>query len=215
MSDKPLERLQQAILTYQDEAAQKEARRAFEEGIDPTQVATAVTDAIRQVGDAFGDGEIFLPELLSAAKATKAAMGIVEERLKAAGKEREKDGVLVIGTVQGDVHDIGKNIVAALFFASGFEVIDLGADISPEAFVKAVQEHRPDLLAMSALLTTTATMQKTVIEQLTAAGVRDQVKIIIGGAAISQGFADQIGADGYGATAFEGIHLAYRLLKAG
>jgi corrinoid protein of di/trimethylamine methyltransferase len=213
MADQILSDIKDAILSYDDATAQELARQALAAKIDATTVAESVTDAIREVGDAFGDGRIFLPELLAAAKATKAAMGIVEEHLQDAGEKLEAAGTLVIGTVQGDVHDIGKNIVAALFTASGYKVVDLGTNVSTEAFVAAVNEHKPELLGMSALLTTTATLQKTVIDQLAEDGLRNQVKVIVGGAAISKGFAESIGADGYAPTAFDGVELAGRLLS--
>jgi 5-methyltetrahydrofolate--homocysteine methyltransferase len=215
MGNETLDRLKSAILTYEDEAAEELARLALADSLPPTDVANTVTDAIRQVGEAFGAGDIFLPELLSAAKATKAAMAVIEAELRDTGQEHEPAGTLVIGTVEGDIHDIGKNIVAALFFASGYRVVDLGTSVSPDAFVEAVRDHQPELLGMSALLTTTAAGQKSVIDQLAASGLRDRVKIIVGGAAISKGFAEQIGADGYGPTAFDGVELAARLLETG
>ncbi len=213
MANDLLGALKTAILAYEDEKSRDLARDALSAGADPAELAKAVTSAVREVGEAFGAGQVFLPELLGAAKATKAAMGVIEERLRATGAERERAGTLVIGTVQGDIHDIGKNIVAALFFASGYQVVDLGANVPADAFVRAVKEHRPELLGMSALLTTTASMQKSVIDELGRAGLRDRVKVIVGGAAISQGFAESIGADGYAPTAFAGVELAARLLR--
>ncbi len=139
-------------------------------------------------------------------------MPVISEALKKSGKKREVVGTIAIGTVAGDIHDIGKTIVAALFEAAGFEVIDLGIDISKEKFIEAVKEHKPDILGMSALLTTTAKEQGVVIESLKDAGIRDNVKIIVGGGAINQALADQIGADGYGATTAEGVELGLRLM---
>lgn len=207
-----LEQLKQAILTYDAEGGVTLTRAALEEGASAVEVAGALTGAIRVVGDAFGRGDIFLPELVAAANAGKAAMNIIEEVLTQTASQRESAGTFMIGTVAGDIHDIGKNIVAALFFAAGFKVIDLGVDISSAAFVEAVEKHSPDILGMSALLTTTAPAQKKVVADLAAAGLRDKVKIIVGGAAISHEFAREIGADGYGATAFEAVSLADRLL---
>ena len=207
-----LEKLKKSILEFEAEDARLWATKAMEEGADPKKTANVITEAIRQVGAAFGLGDIFLPELISAADAAKQAMPVISEALKKSGKKREVVGTIAIGTVAGDIHDIGKTIVAALFEAAGFEVIDLGIDISKEKFIEAVKEHKPDILGMSALLTTTAKEQGVVIESLKDAGIRDNVKIIVGGGAINQALADQIGADGYGATAAEGVELGLRLM---
>ena len=208
-----IRKLKESILQFEAENARIWATKAVAEGVDPAKAANALTEAIREVGEAFGRGDIFLPELVSAADAMKQAMPVIEEGLKKAGKKRKTLGTLVIGTVEGDIHDIGKAIVAALFEASGFQVIDLGINVPAKAFVDAVKLHKPDLIGLSALLTTTAPQQKVVINSLQEAGLRNKVKVIVGGGAITQDFADRIGADGYGANAVEGVQVAVQLLE--
>ncbi len=208
-----LAKLKESILDYDASAAELWAKKAMEEKMDPVEVANNLTDTIREVGEAFGCGEIFLPELIAAANAGKQAMSIIEEELRKAGQKQSVVGSLVIGTVKGDIHDIGKNIVATMFFASGFRVIDLGVDVSPEKFLEAVQQNKPDILGISALLSTTAPEQKNIIELIKKSGIRDQIKVMVGGGAISQRFADQIGADGYAANASEAVEVARKVLK--
>jgi methanogenic corrinoid protein MtbC1 len=164
------------------------------------------------VGDAFGAGDCFLPELVGAAEAMQGAMPIIEEVIKQRGETRESTGKVVAGTVFGDIHNIGKTILCTLMTADGFEVIDLGIDVPNEKFVEAVKENEPDLVAMSALLTITAQEQKNVIEALEKEGLREGVKVIVGGGAISDHFAESIGADGYDPTAPGGVRLARTLL---
>ena len=208
-----LEALQKSVLEYELQAAEMWVKRAMGEKIDPVKVANTVTGAIRQVGDLFGRCEIFLPELTAAAEVVKRVMPVIEEGLKKVGKNREVLGILVIGTIEGDIHDIGKNIVAAQFEVTGFKVVDLGVDVPAEKFLEAVRDYEADLLGLSALLSTTAPQQRAVIEGLKKVGIRDKVKVIVGGGAITQHFADQIGADGYGANASEAIEVGMGLLK--
>lgn len=212
MADQTLTDLAKAVKEYDGEAAASLATAALAAGTDAKDVLDALTDAIREVGDAFGAGELFLPELVSAAEATQAAMPVVEEAFKAGGKTRESAGKVVAGTVAGDIHNIGKTIFCTLLTADGFEVIDLGIDVPVEKFVEAVRAEQPDLVAMSALLTITAQEQKRVIAALEEAGLRDNVKVVVGGGAISHAFAESIGADGYSPTAPGGVSLARELL---
>jgi corrinoid protein of di/trimethylamine methyltransferase len=204
--------LAKAVKEYDGAAAADLAGRALEAGTDPKDVLAALTNAIREVGDAFGAGELFLPELVSAAEATQAAMPIVEEAFKATGESRSSSGKVVAGTVAGDIHNIGKTILCTLLTADGFEVIDLGIDVPVDRFIEVVREEHPDVVAMSALLTITAQEQKRVIAALEEASLRDGVKVMVGGGAISQAFADSIGADGYSPTAPGGVSLARDLL---
>ena len=152
-----------------------------------------------------------IPELVGAAEAMKSATPIIEEEIRKIGKKRETAGVIVIGTVKGDIHDIGKNMVATLVTIDGFTVHDLGTDLSAEQFIEAVKQYQADILAMSALLTMTAREQRKVIDALKKAGLRDKVRVMVGGAAITQEFADDIGADGYDPTAVGAVKLARRL----
>jgi len=211
MQDIILESLSRAIKDYDKAAAVRWVTAAADNQIDPLRVMESLTAAIREVGDAFGAGECFLPELVSAADAMQAALPIVEEQLRSIGAKRESIGKVVAGTVAGDIHNIGKSMLCTLLVADGFEVVDLGTDVPVERFVEAVRDHEPDILAMSALLTITASEQKLVIEALQAAGLRQIVKVIVGGGAISEEFANKIGADGYSPTAPGGVRLCRKL----
>jgi 5-methyltetrahydrofolate--homocysteine methyltransferase len=162
------------------------------------------------VGRRFECNEYFVPELLLAARAMKSALELVRPRLAATGAPTA--GRIVIGTVKGDLHDIGKNLVAAMLEGAGYEIIDLGVNVPPEQFVAAVRERNPGIVAMSALLTTTMPAMKTTIDALKQAGLRDAVKILVGGAPISSQYAGEIGADGYSETAAGAVGLARSVL---
>ena len=212
MSTEILENLKKAITGYDREGAADWARKAVREKIDPIKALDTMTVAIRQIGDGFGKGELWLPDLVGAAAAMTAATPIIEEEIKRVGATRESLGIVVIGTVYGDIHTIGKTMVATLLTANGFAVNDLGINATAESFVQGVNEHKADILAMSALMTTTAPEQRKVIEALKKEGIRDTVKIMVGGGAITQEFADSIGADGYDPTAPGAVELARRLV---
>jgi 5-methyltetrahydrofolate--homocysteine methyltransferase len=162
------------------------------------------------VGEKFKRNEIYVPEVMLAARAMHAGLDILKPLLVEG--ELEPVGTIVIGTVKGDLHDIGKNLVAMMLEGAGFKVINLGVNISPEKFVQAVKEHNPDILGLSALLTTTMVAMKDTIEALKAAGLRDKVKVIIGGAPVTQQYADEIGADGYSSDASSAVELGKSLL---
>ena len=206
-----LEDLKKAIIGYDREAAANLARKAVQEKIDPLKALDAMTVAIRQVGDGFGKGELFLPELVAAAAAMAAAAPIIEEEINRVDARRESLGTVVIGTVYGDIHTIGKAMVATLLTADGFVVNDLGINVSAEGFVSGIKRYKADILAMSALMTMTAPEQRKVMETLKREGLRDKVKIMVGGGAITQEFADSIGADGYDPTAPGAVKLARKL----
>jgi corrinoid protein of di/trimethylamine methyltransferase len=207
-----LDKLVESIKTYDVNGAIELSNKAMAEGIEPLKALDALTQAIREIGDAFGGGEIFLPELVSAADTMQAALPIIEEKLQQTGEKRVSVGKVVAGTVAGDIHNIGKSMLCTLLTADGFEVIDLGIDVPLSKFVEAVQEHKPDVLALSALLTITAMEQRNVIEALDDCGIRDSVKIIVGGGAINDEFSESIGADGYDPTAPGGVTLCRTLL---
>ena len=211
MSNEILESLKKAVIEYNNEAATSWARKAVEEGVDPIKAVDALTKGIKQVGGGFSQGELWLPELVGAADAMKSAMPIIEEEIKRRGKKRETAGVIVLGTVKGDIHDIGKNLVATFLTIDGFNVIDLGVDVAAEKFIEAVKKHKADILALSALMTMTGQEQRKTIDALKKEGIKDKVKVMIGGGAITQGFADDIGADGYDPTAVGAVKLARRL----
>jgi len=181
-------------------------RKALEEGVEVERIIEeAFLPAMAQVGQEFADGVRYIPEMLLAARAMQTGMEVLKPRL-AGGKLKAKARV-VLGTVAGDLHDIGKNLVAMMMEGAGVEVIDLGIDVPPERFVEAVKDHRPDFVAMSALLTTTMPAMRETIEALEEAGLRQRVKVLIGGAPVSQKYAVQIGADGYGANANDAVRL--------
>jgi len=212
MNIEVLESLKKTIIEYDREGAASWAKKVVEERIDPTKALDAMTSAIRQIGDGFSRGELFLPDLVGAADAMSAATPIIEEEIKRVGAKRESLGTVVIGTVYGDIHTIGKTMVATLLTANGFAVNDLGINVTAESFVQGVNEHKAGILAMSALMTTTAPEQRKVIGALKKEGIRDTVKIMVGGGAITQEFADSIGADGYDPTAPGAVELARRLV---
>jgi len=207
-----IEGLKKAIKEYDTEKAANLAKRAVEEKLDPLKVLNAMTVAIREVGNAFGRGELWLPDLVGAADALQAAMPIIEEEIKRTGAKRESLGTVVAGTVFGDIHSIGKTMVCTLLTAEGFKVHDLGVNIKAEQFVEAIDKYNADILAMSALMTMTAPEQKKVIERLKKEGLRDKVKIMVGGGAITEDFAREIGADGYDPTAPGAVKLARKLI---
>jgi methanogenic corrinoid protein MtbC1 len=204
--------LGQAVTDYDPEAAAGWARQAVDSQVDPLAALAALTDAIRAVGEGFASGELWLPDLIAAAEAMTAGTEILEAEISRQALHQTTEGVVVIGTVSGDIHDIGKNMVATLLRAGGFSVHDLGIDVAAEAFVDAVIRHDAGILALSALLSTTAPEQKRVIGLLEEAGVRERVKVMVGGGGITRAFAESIGADGYEATAPGAVRLAKQLL---
>lgn len=206
-------RLKEAIITYDKNLARQMAEKALEGGIDPGEILDGTTEVIRKIGDEFAKGELFLPDLVGAACAMSEAISIVEMEIEKSGKKVEKIGTVVMGTVKGDIHDIGKTMVKTFLVAANFRVIDLGVDVSTEEFMKAIEKYNPEILGLSALLTTTITEQRKTIETLKDKGMRDKVKVIIGGAATNQEFADEIGADGYESTAPRAPGLCKRLLE--
>ncbi len=212
MSVEIIENLKKAILEYDSEAAANWAKKAVQEKMNPNEALRAMTEAIREIGNGFGAGELFLPDLVGAADAMSAATPVIDEELQRVGAKRESLGSAVIGTVYGDIHTIGKTMVATLLTAEGFAVEDLGINVTAEQFVEGVRKYEPDILAMSALMTMTAPEQKKVIETLKNQGLRDKVKIMVGGGAITQEFADNIGADGYDPTAPGAAKLARKLM---
>ena len=208
-----LEKLRESILEYDEDGIKELAEKAIEEGIDPINAIDTLTEAIAEVGEKFSQGELYLPELMVAANTMNNAMPVFQEDILKKGLKKESAGKIVIGTVFGDIHTIGINMVATLLVSGGFEVINLGCNIDAKTFLEAISKHNPDILAMSALLTTTAPQQKKVIATLEEKGIRDKVKVIIGGGAITKEFANDIGADGYEPTAPLAVKLARELLN--
>ncbi|MHA1217150.1 MAG: corrinoid protein [Candidatus Heimdallarchaeaceae archaeon] len=201
----------EAILNGKIEAAQKLANKAIEDNIDVNIAIDAFSLAIRKAGDLFEEGEFFLPELMRSAEAMKAAMTIFKPVLMK-GKEDRSLGKIVIGTIEGDIHDIGKTLVASLLSAEGFEVYDLGADVPISTFIDKAVEVDAQIICMSALLTTTMVGQKKLIDQLKEKKLRDKFKILIGGAPISKKWVEEIGADGSAENAVSAVKLARKVL---
>ena len=208
-----LENLKRAVKEYDAKSAADCAREALDNRIDPITAMDAVTEAIRDVGDRFGKGELWLPDLVGAAGAMQSAMDVLEAEIKRIGAKRQSLGTVVIGTGFGDIHNIGKDMVSTLLIAAGFEVHNLGVNIKAEEFLESVEVHNADILAMSALLTTTATEQKKVIDALEEKGIRDKVKVMVGGGSITADFAKSVGADGYDPTAPGAVKLARSLVR--
>ncbi len=209
-----LKELKNAVLNYDVEGAVEAAKKVLKEGVDPIMaIEEGLASGIREVGDKYGAGEVFLTELMMAAEAMKAAVEVLKPEILKRGSSLKTLGKVLIGTVEGDIHDIGKNLVATMLMVNGFEVIDLGADVPVEVFVQKVKELKPNILGMSALLTTTMPKQKEVIEKLREEGLRDKVKVLVGGAPVTEEWAREIGADGYAPNAIEAVKVAKRVLN--
>lgn len=205
--------LYNAILSGDAKKAHAATEVALAAGAQPMElIADSMVPAMNEVGRLFEAEEYFVPELLLAGRAMKSAMELLRPLMIASGQKLSTR--IVIGTVKGDLHDIGKNIVASMLEGSGFEVIDLGADVSPENFVAAVEERKPQVVCMSALLTVTMPAMKTTIDALVSAGLRKQVKVLIGGAPVTSQYAREIGADGYSENASGAVSLVKSLLTA-
>jgi corrinoid protein of di/trimethylamine methyltransferase len=208
-----LKKLYDAILTGNFKAAKEITQQALAAGADPqAMVQQYMIPAMDEVGRRYEANEYFVPELLISARAMKASLEFIRPLLIASGAQPA--GRVVIGTVKGDLHDIGKNLVAAMLEGAGFEVIDLGVDVPPEKFIAALTEKKAGLVAMSALLTTTMNSMKTTVEAIKAAGVRNNVKIMIGGAPVTEKYSEEIGADGYSSNANGAVALARKLSAA-
>ena len=207
----PQDRLFQAILNGKSDEAAAATKDAIAQDIAPQDLINGqMIRAMGEVGQRFQDGKAFVPQLLMAGRAMKAALELLKPMLS--GASSTSLGKVVIGTVKGDLHDIGKNLVASMLEGCGFEVVNIGIDVSADKFIEEVKKNQPDILCMSALLTTTMGYMKEVIDALEAAGIRQQVKVMVGGAPVTQGFADEIGADGYSDNANSAVTVAKQLL---
>lgn len=208
---KTLEELKQAIVEGDDEVAPQLAETALAEGLAPVEVMQqAVVAGIEEAGRLWGENKYFLPDVILSAGAFKAAAGVIQPKL-AEGSDTKK-GRIVLGVVAGDMHDLGKTIVIAMLSGGGFEVIDLGVDIPTETFIEKVKELKPDILGLGAYMTTTMLLMKDVIDGLKAAGLREQVKVIVGGVPTTQKFAEEVGADAWGKDALDSVVKARRLV---
>jgi corrinoid protein of di/trimethylamine methyltransferase len=215
MSEELFKEMAQSVIDGEAEEAEDLAKKALEAGVDPlAAINEGYTVGMDVVGDLFSTGEYFLPDLIMGGEAMKAALAVLEPALKATGQAREVSGIVVLGTVKSDIHEIGKSLVGSMLSANGFEVYDLGIDIESSEFVSKAQEHNADIVALSALLTTTMLHQRDVIEHLVEAGLRDQVKVMVGGSPVTQGWADDIGADGFAEDAASAVVVANKLMGA-
>lgn len=206
--------LKQAIIDGDEDIVEELAQKVIEESINPVDaVQQGLIKGIEVVGELWKAGEVFLPDVMMSAEAMKVGLGLLEPEIAKLGMSQgEPKGKLVLGTVEGDIHDIGKNITGAMFTAAGYKVFDIGTDIKAKDFVLKAQEVGADIIGASALLTTTMSAQKEIIDYLKEHNLRDQFKVFIGGGPTSQAYADEIGADGWAESADEAVSLADRML---
>jgi 5-methyltetrahydrofolate--homocysteine methyltransferase len=211
MSKEILNSIKESLINLDLDRTIDFVKKAIEYGVKPLDIINSMADGMKVVGDMYERGDYFVADLIVASEIFKEVMNILEplimrEKLKPIGR-------VVIGTVEGDIHDIGKNLVATMLRANGFEVIDLGVDVSPQKFVDAVKQYKPDIVGMSALLTSTMVNMKKVIEALVKEGLRDKVKVIVGGAPLTEKFAKEIGADAYGENAVIAVDICRKLVE--
>ncbi len=215
MTEELFHKLAQTVIDGEPEEAAALAQQALDQGIDPlTCINEGLTPGINRVGELFATGDCFLPELVIAAETMKAALAVLEPALVDTKQERQTLGRVVLGTVKGDMHDIGKTLVATMLTAHGFQVTDIGIDRSAADFVAAVKASKATLVGASALLTTTMLEQQKIVAALAEAGLREQVKVMVGGAPVTETWADQIGADGFARDAISAVTLARQLVGA-
>ncbi len=202
-----------SVIDGEIEDAERLAKQAVEQGIDPLDaINQGFVVGVNYVGDGFASGDMFLPDLVIAGEVMKAAMNVLEPELARRGAKREMLGQVVMGTVEGDIHDIGKTLVSTMLAASGFEVHDLGVDVPIKTFIDKAREVNADVIGLSALLTTTMVAQQSMIEALEEAGLRPQVKVMVGGAPVTRSWAKEIGADGYSEDAIGAVAVAKELV---
>jgi len=214
MSEELFKQMAQAVIDGDPDEATALAQQALDQKVDPLEaINRGYTPGMDVVGELYSTGEYFLPDLILGGEAMKAALAVLEPVLNAGGQHRKVLGTIVLGTVKGDIHEIGKALVGSMLSANGFQVYDLGIDIEAEEFVVKAREHNADIVALSALLTTTMLHQRDVIEHLAEAGLRDRVKVIVGGSPVTQAWSDDIGADGYAEDAAGAVVLAKKLMR--
>ncbi len=205
------DKLKEGLLNYDEEVVEKAAKEVIDEGLDPLKALNILTTTVREIGDKYGAGELWLPELMMAADAAKAGTAVLMPAIPA-GEGAPTLGTFVIGTVKGDLHEIGKTIVGAMLAAAGFNVVDLGMDVPPSAFAEAAQKNKADIVGASALMLTTIPMQRDIIEYFEALGIRGKYKIMVGGGACGSEYAKKIGADAYAENAVEAVKVATKLV---
>lgn len=216
MSEELFKEMAQSIIDGEKEVAEELAHKAVETGVPPLEAITkGFVVGVNYIGDLFGKGEAFLPELVMAGEAMKAAVAVLEPELKKLGEAREMMGRVVLATVEGDIHEIGKTLVGTMLSASGFEVVDLGVDQPAEKIIGKALEIDAQIIGMSALLTTTMVRQREVIEELDKEGLRPRIKVMVGGAPITKDWAEKIKADGTSEDAIGAVQLAKKLVGKG
>jgi corrinoid protein of di/trimethylamine methyltransferase len=213
MPDDLFSAMRQSIMDGMVETASTLAQQALASGVPPLEaINNGYVPGMHMVGDQFGQGKMFLPDMMASAEAMRAAMAVLDPALKKLGTERTMEGIVVLGTTKGDIHEIGKILVGTLLTAHGFRVHDLGVDVSSEKFAAKALEFNADVVGVSALLTTTMRGQKSVIEALEKAGLRPRIKVMVGGAPVTRRWAEEIGADGYAKDAMGAVALTRELL---
>ncbi|MCW3975115.1 MAG: corrinoid protein [Candidatus Bathyarchaeota archaeon] len=213
--EEKLEKLSNLVVEGDTDGVKSIIKDLLESGSDPLKIVeNGLTKGIRIVGERYGRGDLFLTELLLSAETMQDGMKILVPEIQKQKKELKRTGSMVIGTVAGDIHDLGKNIVIALFSANGFDVVDLGVDVPVQKFIDKVKELKPNILGLSALMTTTIPKQHEVINELKSLGLRDDIKVMIGGAATNKVFSNEIGADGYAENAIDAVSIAKQLIGA-
>ena len=211
--EEKLEKLSNLVVEGDTDGVKSIIKDLLKSGSDPLKIVeNGLTKGIRVVGERYGRGDLFLTELLLSAETMQDGMKILTPEIQKQEKELKRTGSMVIGTVAGDIHDLGKNIVIALFSANGFDVVDLGVDVPVQKFIDKVKELKPNILGLSALMTTTIPKQQEVINELKSLGIRDDIKVMIGGAATNKVFANEIGADGYAENAIDAVSIAKQLI---
>jgi corrinoid protein of di/trimethylamine methyltransferase len=215
MSAELFQEMAQSIVDGDSEAAVKLAQDAVQAGVNPLEAITnGFVVGVNKVGDAFSRGDAFLPELVMAGEAMKAAVSALEPEMQKRGTQRQVLGIVVLATVEGDIHEIGKSLVGTMLSAAGFQVVDLGVDVPTAKIVAKAREVNANLVALSALLTTTMVKQKEVVDILTKEGLRGAVKVMVGGAPVTRDWVQKIGADGYSEDAIGAVHIAKQLVGA-
>ena len=213
-AEKIFEDLKEAIIQTDEDKAVKTANDLIAQGIDPLEgINKGLSPGMIVIGDKFNQGECYLPELIRAGNTFNAAIKVLEPEIKKRGEEKSRTGVVVLGTVKGDIHNIGKDILAMLLKTRGFEVHNLGEDVSMSTFVNKAEELDADIIGMSSLLTTTMPAQKEVVDLLEEKGIREKYNVMVGGGPVNQEWADEIGADGYTDTAEEAVRMAAELVS--
>ena len=208
--------IRSTLIDFNEEKTHLLVRKGLNNGVSPFRLLeSGLSVGMKDIGDKFGRGEIYLPELMRGAGIMKSSVDILTPAIKEAKdlSDKSEPYKIILGTVKGDIHDIGKNIVGIIFETAGYEVIDLGVDISANRFVNAIKEHKPNVIGLSALLTTTLPEMKKIIEKIKEEGIRDQIKIVVGGSSLTQEYANEIGADAYGIDAVDGLNKIKEMIS--